>query len=159
MFSTVNGIQTGFYTTGWQNAQPEYYPAGKSLTGEMTEMRPFARLSAPDDTYGDVTLSNITITGHLSEDQSPCPGEGGGGCFIATAAYGTSTAEEIDVLRAFRDEVLLESTLGSRLVNFYYEVSPPVADFISGHAVLRKLVRDILVDPIASLVKATDNLW
>lgn len=82
-----------------------------------------------------------------------------GDCFIATAAYGTSTAEEIDTLRAFRDEVLLENSLGSQLVDFYYEVSPPVADFISENDVLRTLVRELLVDPIASLVEATETLW
>jgi hypothetical protein len=83
----------------------------------------------------------------------------GEGCFIATAAYGTSTAEELDTLRTFRDEVLLESSLGSRLVNFYYDISPPVAEFISEHEVLRALVRELLVDPVASLVEATAAVW
>jgi len=80
-------------------------------------------------------------------------------CFIATAAYGTSTAAEIDTLRAFRDEVLLESALGSRLVEWYYQTSPPVADFISENSFLRTIVRELLVDPVVSLVQATDNLW
>ena len=80
-------------------------------------------------------------------------------CFIATAAYGTSTAEEIDTLRAFRDEVLLQNSLGSRLVDLYYEVSPPVADFISEHEGLRTLVRELLVDPVAWLVQATEAIW
>jgi len=83
----------------------------------------------------------------------------GGGCFIATAAYGTSTAAEIDVLRAFRDEVLLQNSLGSQLVEWYYQTSPPVADFISENAVLRTLVRELVVDPVASLVEATKCLW
>ncbi len=85
--------------------------------------------------------------------------DGGGGCFIATAAYGTSSAAEIDILRAFRDEVLLESAVGSQLVEWYYKTSPPVADFISENNVLRTLVRELLVDPIASLVEATGALW
>ena len=80
-------------------------------------------------------------------------------CFIATAAYGTSTAEEIYTLRAFRDEVLLQNSLGSQLVALYYEVSPPVADFISEHEWLRTLVRELLVDPVAWLVEATGTLW
>ena len=83
----------------------------------------------------------------------------GEGCFIATAAYGTSTAEEIDTLRAFRDEVLLESTVGSQLVEWYYQTSPPVADFISEHETLRTLVRECLVEPVAWLVEVTGTLW
>ena len=80
-------------------------------------------------------------------------------CFIATAAYGTESAEEIDVLRAFRDEVLLHSSLGSQLVNFYYDVSPPVADFIAENDGLRTLVRELLVDPVAWVVDAIGTLW
>lgn len=80
-------------------------------------------------------------------------------CFIATAAYGTSTGEELDTLRDFRDEALLQNSLGSQFVDFYYEYSPPVADFISEHEVLRTLVREVLVDPVAWLVKATGTLW
>jgi hypothetical protein len=83
----------------------------------------------------------------------------GEGCFIATAAYGTSTAKELDTLRTFRDEVLLESTVGSQLVEWYYQTSPPVADFISEHEVLRTLVRELLVEPVTWLVEATEAFW
>ncbi len=81
------------------------------------------------------------------------------GCFIATAAYGTSTAEQIDVLREFRDMVLLESTVGSQFVALYYQLSPPVADFIAGSSFLRTLVRELLVDPIVWVVEATGDMW
>ena len=81
------------------------------------------------------------------------------GCFIATAAYGTSAAAEIDTLRAFRDEVLLQNGLGYQSVAFYYEVSPPVADFISEHEPLRTLVRELLVDPVVRVVEASGTLW
>jgi len=82
-----------------------------------------------------------------------------GNCFIATAAYGTSTADEIDTLRAFRDEVLLESTLGSQLVEWYYQASPPVADFISGNSFLKTIVRELVIDPIVGVVEAMETLW
>ena len=81
------------------------------------------------------------------------------GCFIATAAYGSPTAEQIDVLREFRDVVLLRSTVGSRLVALYYRLSPPLAEFIVGHEVVRTLVRELLVDPIVWLVEATGDIW
>ena len=80
-------------------------------------------------------------------------------CFIATAAYGTPTAEEIDVLREFRDVVLLESTVGSQFVALYYQLSPPVADFIASNELLKTLVRELLVDPIVWVVEATGDMW
>ena len=80
-------------------------------------------------------------------------------CFIATAAYGSPTAEQLDVLREFRDTVLLESTLGSQFVSLYYQTSPPIADFIAGNEILRTLVRELLVDPIVWVVDATGNMW
>jgi uncharacterized repeat protein (TIGR02543 family) len=81
------------------------------------------------------------------------------GCFIATAAYGTPTAEQIDVLREFRDVVLLKSTVGSRFVVLYYQLSPPIADFIARSDLLRTLVRELLVDPIVWIVEATGDIW
>ena len=81
------------------------------------------------------------------------------GCFIATAAYGTPTAEEIDVLREFRDVVLLESSAGSQFVALYYWLSPPVADVIAGNAFLTTIVRELLVDPVVWIVRATGEIW
>jgi uncharacterized repeat protein (TIGR02543 family) len=81
------------------------------------------------------------------------------GCFIATAAYGTPTAEQIDVLREFRDVVLLQSPVGSQFVALYYRLSPPVADFIAKNDLLRTLVREFLIDPIVWIVEATGDIW
>jgi len=83
----------------------------------------------------------------------------GGGCFIATAAYGSPTAEQLDVLREFRDGVLLESVAGSQLVALYYRLSPPIADFISGNSFLRTVVRELLVDPVVWMVGAAGDIW
>jgi alpha-tubulin suppressor-like RCC1 family protein len=73
----------------------------------------------------------------------------GSGCFIATAAYGTPMAEEIDILRRFRDEYLLTNPLGQGLVNIYYKVSPPVAEFITEHPGLKPVVRAALLPAVA----------
>jgi hypothetical protein len=80
-------------------------------------------------------------------------------CFIATAAYGMKGAAEIDVLRDFRDEVLMQSAAGRELVDCYYACSPPVADFIARHDVLRTVVREGFVDPIVRLVSLAEPLW
>lgn len=82
-----------------------------------------------------------------------------GECFIATAAYGTPMAKELDTLRDFRDEVLLPNSLGAKFVSFYYRTSPPIAEFISRHNVLRTVVRDGFVAPVVAILKLTHNLW
>lgn len=66
-------------------------------------------------------------------------------CFIATAAYGTSMAEEVQILRKFRNEYLLSNPLGRAFVQVYYKISPTVAEFIRENALLRTIVRKTLV--------------
>jgi hypothetical protein len=64
------------------------------------------------------------------------PGGVGGGespCFIATAAYGTPLAADIDLLRAVRDEWLLSNPVGTAFTDAYYRTSPPLADFVAQH--------------------------
>ena len=80
-------------------------------------------------------------------------------CFIATAAYGTDTAAELDILREFRDTVLLPNTAGARLVSLYYQTSPPIARFISQHEVLRTVVRVSLIDPLIAVLNISYGLW
>jgi hypothetical protein len=80
-------------------------------------------------------------------------------CFIATAAYGTDTAQEIDILREFRDVILLPNSLGAKFVSFYYRTSPPIADFISRRDVLRTMVRKGLIHPIVGVLNSSRRLW
>lgn len=79
-------------------------------------------------------------------------GGGGGGCFIATAAFGSYLDPHVMVLRHFRDDVLLQSELGTAFVTFYYKHSPPIADFIAQHEVLRTFFRFALT-PLIFAVK------
>jgi hypothetical protein len=80
-------------------------------------------------------------------------------CFVATAAYGTGTAEEIDLLREFRDVVLLTTDLGTELVSLYYQISPAIAEVISQHELLRTAVRAGFVDPITAILDRSHSLW
>jgi hypothetical protein len=70
-------------------------------------------------------------------------------CFIATAAYGTPMAQEIQILREFRDGYLLVNPLGQALVDIYYGTSPPVAEFITEHPSLKPVVRAGLLPAVA----------
>jgi hypothetical protein len=123
------------------------------LTGlsSNTEYAFKSQLKYNGTVIGGITLQFTTGT--------PSPSGSGGGCFIATAAYGTPTAKQIDVLRKFRDVVLLKSTAGSQFVALYYQLSPPVADFIAGNSFLRTMVRELMVDPIVWVVEAAGDIW
>ena len=107
--------------------------------------------------YDSTVIEGTTL--QFTTDTPSTPPPSGGGCFIATAAYGTPTAKQIDVLREFRDVVLLQNTVGSQFVALYYQFSPPIADFIAGNSFLRTLVRELLVDPIVWVVETTGDIW
>jgi hypothetical protein len=77
-------------------------------------------------------------------------GGGDGGCFIATAAYGSLMEPHVKILRDFRDGFLLTNSFGKAFVQFYYKYSPPMADFIAVHANMRSIVRVSLL-PIVGM--------
>jgi hypothetical protein len=58
-------------------------------------------------------------------------------------------AGEIQILRGFRDEYLLTNSVGQALVDLYYRVSPPMAEFITEHPGLKPIVRIGLVPAVA----------
>jgi hypothetical protein len=99
--------------------------------------------------YGSTVVEGATL-------QFRTLASGGGACFIATAAYGTSMAEEIQILRALRDEYLLTNVIGRAFVDFYYKVSPPIADFITEHPSLKAVVRVGLAPVVAMGTLAVD---
>jgi H+/Cl- antiporter ClcA len=79
-------------------------------------------------------------------------GGGSGGCFIATAAYGSYLDPHVEVLRDFRDRHLMSSTVGRRFVRLYYRYSPPVAAVIQRSGALRAITRWLLT-PIVVVVE------
>ena len=80
-------------------------------------------------------------------------------CFIATAVYGTETAEEINILREFRDEVLMPSKLGAAFVSGYYEVSPAIAEVVSQCGLLRRALRLGFIGPMVAMFNWSHPLW
>jgi hypothetical protein len=71
-----------------------------------------------------------------------------GGCFIATAAYGSFLDSHVDTLRGFRDQYLETNPLGRAFVSLYYKVSPPMADFIDHHPAVKPIVRFALIPAV-----------
>jgi hypothetical protein len=78
-------------------------------------------------------------------------GGGGGGCFIATAAYGSYLDPHVKTLRRFRDQYLLTNYPGEWFVEYYYQHSPPIADYIRERETLRTMVRSLLIVVVYSI--------
>lgn len=164
---------SGKISDNLEAAPDDGLPYGEYFGGSTIEGNIRAEVMEGDTDFVLIWQAGIGVSKYFSLGYPPLEDEGidadagasdgdedsNGGCFIASAAYGTSTANELDTLRSFRDEVLLRNNVGSRFVGFYYANSPPLADFISKHEVLRTIIRELVIDPIVWIVKATEYIW
>ena len=82
-------------------------------------------------------------------------GADGGGCLIATAAYGTELAPQVQLLREARDGALAQTAAGSAFLGAfnaaYYAFSPAAADAIRDHPVAADAAR-AAVAPLLSIL-------
>ncbi|MFA4985942.1 MAG: CFI-box-CTERM domain-containing protein [Candidatus Brocadiia bacterium] len=101
-------------------------------------------LDAKDNTYnGPITVdtfSNATPTDSTGGTESG----GGGGCFIATAAFGSLSAVEVLRMTSLRDEVMGGSVCSESAVRLYYLLAPAVADNVRSRAAAKSVVRRLL---------------
>ena len=74
-------------------------------------------------------------------------------CFIATACYGSEFHHDVMLLRFFRDEFLVCSSLGKHLVGGYYRYSPRVANIIRSSETCKAIARVMIVYPALTAAK------
>ena len=74
------------------------------------------------------------------------------GCFIATAVYGSEDCEEIDVLRNWRDKILMKTHYGPDLVRMYYITGPKMARFLHKSPYVKRAVR-YLIDMFVAIIR------
>jgi len=79
------------------------------------------------------------------------------GCFIATAAYGSYSAPQVQALRAFRDRYLLTNSAGSAFVRWYYEHGPVAAAWLDAHPGYKPVVRAALIPAVGLALFMTDT--
>ena len=101
-----------------------------------------------------VEYINLDMTKPITTSEAPASETGG--CFIATAAYGSSLDNHVDTLRSFRDQYLTTDPAGSGLVSAYYKLSPSAARFIENHPALKPIVRVGLLPAVAVSATAID---
>jgi len=79
----------------------------------------------------------------------------GGGCLIATAAFGSEMAPQVQFLREIRDNTVLQTESGTSFMagfnQFYYSFSPAIADYERENPVFKEAVKLTLTPLLTSL--------
>ena len=103
------------------------------------------------DGKGDYTIG-ITATNYLGVEMVK---SNGGGCLIATAAFDSELAPQVQFLREIRDNTVLQTKYGSTFMTgfnqLYYSFSPTIADYERENIIFKEAVKLALVPLLTSL--------
>ena len=79
----------------------------------------------------------------------------GGGCLIATAAFGSEMEPQVQFLRELRDNTVLQTQAGTSFMTgfnqFYYSFSPTIADYERENPAFKEAVKLTLTPLLTSL--------
>ena len=93
--------------------------------------------------------------GSYSENDIEIKEVEGGGCLIATAAFGSEMAPQVQFLREIRDNIVLQTQSGTSFMagfnQFYYSFSPAIADYERENTTFKEAVKLILTPLLTSL--------
>jgi len=83
------------------------------------------------------------------------PESKGGGCLIATAAYGTELAPQVQFLREIRDNTVMSTAYGTAFMTgfnqLYYLFSPTIADMERENPMFQEVVRAFITPMVSTL--------
>ena len=128
------------------SAAPQETPEPVVETVVEPEPEPVMEASEPVCGKGTVLKDGLCV---VEEN------ERGGGCLIATAAYGSEMAPQIQFLREIRDNTVLQTESGTSFMTgfnqFYYSFSPVIADYERENPAFKETVKLALTPMLTSL--------
>jgi hypothetical protein len=133
--------ETSVRRPGPHGAEAEEAIARAYRRAERTTRRSFQEVTPRSVPVAEAVTS---LDGESEGDDRKSKGHQSRACFIATAAYGSPDAPEVEQLRRFRDRRLLTNRAGTVFVRAYYRLSPPLAHLIARKPRLRLAVRKTL---------------
>lgn len=101
------------------------------------------RVSKAEIEYMDGTTEVI--------DGTNIPVEEGGGCYVATAVYGSYDCPEVWTLRRYRDYELAETWHGRLFIKAYYAISPTIVKWFGDTAWFKKMWKGKLDRMVSNL--------
>jgi len=125
----------------------EETPEPTQVVDEEPEVdeEPVMESSQPVCGPGTVLKNNVCV----AEQQK------GGGCLIATAAFGSEMAPQVQFLREIRDNTVLQTESGSTFMTgfnqFYYSFSPAIADYERENSAFKETVKLAITPMLTSL--------
>jgi hypothetical protein len=116
----------------------------KEISAPVNKTERSSIISVVFDGKGDYTIGITTMDKY-----------NGGGCLIATAAFGSELAPQVQLLREIRDNTILQTKSGSIFMTgfnqFYYSFSPAVADYERENTTFKEAVKLTLTPLLTSL--------
>jgi hypothetical protein len=107
-----------------------------------------------DSQWVDTTVAS-TSTPIESTIEPEISQPSGGGCLIATAAFGSEMAPQVQFLRELRDNTVMTTQSGTTFMTgfnqFYYSFSPYVADYERENPIFKEAVKVTLTPLLTSL--------
>ena len=129
--------------------EPEPEPVVEEPEPEPVVEEPEPEVVAPEEPEPEV------VEPEEPEPVPPAEEEEASGCLIATAAYGTEMAPQLQALREVRDGTLLATGSGTAFMSAfntaYYSFSPAVADMERQSPLFRQAVQAFIAPMIATL--------
>ena len=116
-------------TLGWIPFGRDEISGGVGDGAEFNATRTQVTLYITDNGPNDDDTTARIVKDPSGLGSPPALPSGGGGCYIATAAFGSPLEGHVEILRQFRDKYLVSTSPGRAFVAAYYRYSPPRGRF------------------------------